>query len=111
MPRRDAAEQTTAVTAASRNGDTRRVNTRKLPPTPPIETSWSSAFSSMPDGNRQKVQLVAAFASRADLLILDEPTGGLDPDAVRRDAVLQRCAATTRSRQATLVFSRTGLRS
>jgi ABC-2 type transport system ATP-binding protein len=30
-------------------------------------------------GNQQKVQLVAAFASRAELLILDEPTGGLDP--------------------------------
>jgi polyether ionophore transport system ATP-binding protein len=30
-------------------------------------------------GNRQKVQLVAALASRADLLILDEPTSGLDP--------------------------------
>jgi polyether ionophore transport system ATP-binding protein len=30
-------------------------------------------------GNRQKVQLIAAFASRADLVILDEPTGGLDP--------------------------------
>ena len=30
-------------------------------------------------GNRQKVQLIAAFASRADLLILDEPTSGLDP--------------------------------
>jgi ABC-2 type transport system ATP-binding protein len=30
-------------------------------------------------GNRQKVQLVAAFATRADLLILDEPTAGLDP--------------------------------
>jgi ABC-2 type transport system ATP-binding protein len=30
-------------------------------------------------GNRQKVQLVAAFASRAQLLILDEPTSGLDP--------------------------------
>jgi ABC-2 type transport system ATP-binding protein len=30
-------------------------------------------------GNRQKVQLVAAFASRAELLILDEPTSGLDP--------------------------------
>jgi polyether ionophore transport system ATP-binding protein len=27
-------------------------------------------------GNRQKVQLVAAFASRAELLILDEPTPG-----------------------------------
>ena len=30
-------------------------------------------------GNRQKVQLIAAFASRARLLVLDEPTGGLDP--------------------------------
>jgi polyether ionophore transport system ATP-binding protein len=30
-------------------------------------------------GNRQKVQLVAAFATRADLLVLDEPTSGLDP--------------------------------
>ncbi len=30
-------------------------------------------------GNRQKVQLVAAFSTRADLLILDEPTSGLDP--------------------------------
>ncbi|MHB8233149.1 MAG: ABC transporter ATP-binding protein [Solirubrobacteraceae bacterium] len=30
-------------------------------------------------GNRQKVQLIAAFASRAELLILDEPTSGLDP--------------------------------
>ena len=30
-------------------------------------------------GNRQKVQLIAAFANRADLLVLDEPTGGLDP--------------------------------
>jgi ABC-2 type transport system ATP-binding protein len=30
-------------------------------------------------GNRQKVQLIAAFATRADLMILDEPTSGLDP--------------------------------
>jgi len=30
-------------------------------------------------GNRQKVQLIAALASRAELLILDEPTSGLDP--------------------------------
>jgi ABC-2 type transport system ATP-binding protein len=30
-------------------------------------------------GNRQKVQLIAALATRADLLILDEPTSGLDP--------------------------------
>jgi len=30
-------------------------------------------------GNRQKVALIAAFASDADLYILDEPTPGLDP--------------------------------
>ncbi|MGO1198271.1 MAG: ABC transporter ATP-binding protein [Brachybacterium sp.] len=30
-------------------------------------------------GNRQKVALVAAFASEAELLVLDEPTSGLDP--------------------------------
>jgi ABC-2 type transport system ATP-binding protein len=34
------------------------------------------AYSS---GNRQKVALVAAFATRAPLLVLDEPTTGLDP--------------------------------
>jgi ABC-2 type transport system ATP-binding protein len=30
-------------------------------------------------GNRQKVGLILAFFHRPDLLILDEPTGGLDP--------------------------------
>ncbi|HEX5640801.1 MAG TPA: ABC transporter ATP-binding protein [Thermoleophilia bacterium] len=30
-------------------------------------------------GNRQKVALVAAFASAVDLYLLDEPTSGLDP--------------------------------
>jgi ABC-2 type transport system ATP-binding protein len=30
-------------------------------------------------GNRQKVALIAAFATRAPLLVLDEPTSGLDP--------------------------------
>jgi len=30
-------------------------------------------------GNKQTVGVVAAFMSRPDLLILDEPTGGLDP--------------------------------
>jgi ABC-2 type transport system ATP-binding protein len=30
-------------------------------------------------GNRQKVALVAAFMTRPDVLLLDEPTAGLDP--------------------------------
>ena len=42
-------------------------------------------------GNRQKVQLIAAFASRAELLILDEPTNGLDPlmEIAFRETVLE----------------------
>ena len=40
-------------------------------------------------GNRQKVAVVAAFASDVELYLLDEPTSGLDPlmDAVFRDVV------------------------
>jgi ABC-2 type transport system ATP-binding protein len=39
----------------------------------------SKKVRALSKGNRQKVQLIAALASRADLLILDEPTAGLDP--------------------------------
>ncbi|MCL1923594.1 MAG: ABC transporter ATP-binding protein [Propionibacteriaceae bacterium] len=40
-------------------------------------------------GNRQKVALIAAFSTDADLYILDEPTSGLDPlmEMVFRDCV------------------------
>ncbi|HKR81389.1 MAG TPA: ABC transporter ATP-binding protein [Candidatus Saccharimonadales bacterium] len=42
-------------------------------------------------GNRQKINLIAAFATRADLLILDEPTSGLDPlmEQAFRECVLE----------------------
>jgi ABC-2 type transport system ATP-binding protein len=42
-------------------------------------------------GNRQKVQLIAALASRAELLILDEPTSGLDPlmEVAFRESVVE----------------------
>jgi ABC-2 type transport system ATP-binding protein len=41
-------------------------------------------------GNRQKIALIAALSTRADLLIFDEPTSGLDPVMAKvfRDEVL-----------------------
>ena len=46
-------------------------------------------------GNRQKVLLVAALSSRADLLILDEPTTGLDP---LMEETFRECVAEARQR-------------
>ncbi|WP_432096885.1 ABC transporter ATP-binding protein [Streptomyces sp. bgisy100] len=53
-------------------------------------------------GNRQKVALVAAFASDVDLLILDEPTSGLDP---LMEEVFQSCVAEERERGRTVLLS------
>ncbi|GAA2263837.1 ABC transporter ATP-binding protein [Streptomyces amakusaensis] len=53
-------------------------------------------------GNRQKVALVAAFASDAELLVLDEPTSGLDP---LMEGVFQSCVAQQRDRGRTVLLS------
>ncbi|MGW0584415.1 ABC transporter ATP-binding protein, partial [Streptomyces sp. NPDC002920] len=53
-------------------------------------------------GNRQKVALVAAFASDVDLLILDEPTSGLDP---LMEEVFQRCVEEAREKGRTILLS------
>ena len=44
-----------------------------------LDLDTNRKISQFSRGNKQKVGVVAAFMSRADLLILDEPTGGLDP--------------------------------
>ena len=53
-------------------------------------------------GNRQKVSLVAAFATRAPLLVLDEPTSGLDPLMERE---FRRCVIQARERGQTVFLS------
>lgn len=53
-------------------------------------------------GNRQKVALVAAFATRAPLLVLDEPTSGLDP---LMEWEFRDCVATARDRGQTVFLS------
>ncbi len=44
-----------------------------------FELDTSKPARTYSTGNRQKIALVAAFATRAPLLIMDEPTSGLDP--------------------------------
>ena len=53
-------------------------------------------------GNRQKVSLVSAFSSHARLLLLDEPSTGLDP---LMENVFQQCVAEARDRGVTVLLS------
>jgi len=53
-------------------------------------------------GNRQKVLLIAAFASRADVLLLDEPTTGLDP---LMEQVFRACVREAGERGQTVLLS------
>ena len=53
-------------------------------------------------GNRQKVALVAAFATQARLLVLDEPTSGLDP---LMEQLVRECITTAAARGQTVFLS------
>ncbi|MFJ7931348.1 ATP-binding cassette domain-containing protein [Peribacillus sp. NPDC096448] len=53
-------------------------------------------------GNRQKVALIAAFSSDADLYILDEPTSGLDPLMER---VFQECVMEAKNEGKSILLS------
>jgi ABC-2 type transport system ATP-binding protein len=53
-------------------------------------------------GNRQKVALVAALSSDVELLLLDEPTAGLDP---LMEAVFRDCIAEERRRGRSVLLS------
>jgi ABC-2 type transport system ATP-binding protein len=53
-------------------------------------------------GNRQKVLLIAALMTRADLLVLDEPTAGLDP---LMEQVFRECVHEASARGQTVFLS------
>ena len=53
-------------------------------------------------GNRQKVAIVAAFSTNAELYILDEPTSGLDP---LMEKAFQRCVEEVADRGAAVLLS------
>lgn len=53
-------------------------------------------------GNRQKVALIAAFASDAELYILDEPTSGLDPLMER---IFQECVEEVKNEGKSVLLS------
>jgi ABC-2 type transport system ATP-binding protein len=67
-----------------------------------FELDLSKPARAYSTGNRQKVALVAAFATDAPLLVLDEPTSGLDPLMERE---FRRAVAEAREKGRTVFLS------
>ena len=67
-----------------------------------LELDTSRRIGQLSHGNKQKVGVVAAFMNKPDLLILDEPTTGLDP--LVQQAVMELVREANRA-GATIFFS------
>jgi len=68
-----------------------------------FEVPAGKRFGSLSRGTRTKVALALALAHHAELLVLDEPTAGLDP--VFRRSLLERLAAYVGDGRASVLFS------
>ena len=44
-----------------------------------LDADMDKKVGDLSSGNRQKVGLIQAFMSKPDVLIMDEPSSGLDP--------------------------------
>jgi ABC-2 type transport system ATP-binding protein len=67
-----------------------------------FQLETSKKVRALSKGNRQKVQLIAALATRADVLLLDEPTSGLDPLMER---AFRECVGEAKERGQTVFLS------
>lgn len=67
-----------------------------------FDLDLSKKIRTLSKGNRQKVQLIAALATRADVLLLDEPTSGLDP---LMEIAFRQCVVEARERGQTVFLS------
>lgn len=67
------------LTRLSGRGDKARLRARKAELLERFELDPRKKSRTYSKGNRQKVALVAAFLTDAELYVLDEPTSGLDP--------------------------------
>lgn len=77
-----------------RNREAELIDAFNLDPSKPVR-SYSK-------GNRQKVALIAALAAPCDLLVLDEPTTGLDP---LQEEVFQTCVREAAAAGRTVLLS------
>jgi ABC-2 type transport system ATP-binding protein len=68
-----------------------------------LEVETTRKFGKLSKGNARRVQLVMALAHQPRLLILDEPTDGLDP--LMRERVLGLLATHARRYETTMVIS------
>jgi len=68
-----------------------------------LEIPMQRRFKTLSKGNRAKVWLLLALGQSADLLVLDEPTAGLDP--LNQDTLLQLLAESGGAGRSTVFFS------
>lgn len=78
-----------AIDVLTRHWDSPRLTSRKEELLERFELDPTKKTRTYSKGNRQKVALVAALSSDAELYFLDEPTSGLDPlmEAIFQDEV------------------------
>ena len=67
-----------------------------------LADAWNKKCEDLSKGMLQRVQFVAAIINQPELLILDEPFGGLDPVSVR---LLKELVSEEHARGATIIFS------